>query len=101
MSGENDAGTSNNTQENDQVKGKSPPMSEEDQEKVGKKSGGDMSESVKALVKATMTEELAKFKAGLKSGTQPPTPSGPFNDVGVLGTSLISNMNSYLHAHWL
>ena len=76
MSDKNDAGTSANTPGNNQEKDKSPPSSDGNQEIAGKKSGVNMSESVNALVKATMAEELAKFKAaGSKPGTQPPTPS--------------------------
>ena len=46
---------------------------DENQENVGEKSNGDVSESVKELFRETMVEDLAKFKAGLGSGTEPPT----------------------------
>ena len=42
----------------------SPLMNEENQENAGKRSAGDVSKSVKALVRATMAEELAKVKEG-------------------------------------
>ena len=45
------------------------------QENVGKKSNRDMSESVKTLVRGTKAEKLAKFKAGSRLETEPPTPS--------------------------
>ena len=57
-------------------------MNEGNQENMEKKSDGDVSESVKALVRATMTEELAKLKAGSGSGTAPPIPSGLFHSQG-------------------
>ena len=48
----------------------------EDPEKSNNKGGSKegLSETVKALVKATVGEELAKLKAG--SGTEHPSPSG-------------------------
>ena len=64
MSGERDANTSAASQGDDDRKGKSPLLNEGNQENVEKKTDGDVSESVKALVRATMAEELAKFKAG-------------------------------------
>ena len=83
MSNKNDAGTSTSTIGNDQEKDKSPPSSDGNQENVGNKSGVDVSESVKALVKATVAEELAKFNAaGSKPGTQPPSPSEPLRSKG-------------------
>ena len=57
-------------------------MNEGNQENMEKKSDGDVSESVKALVRATMTEELAKRKAGSGLGTVPPIPSGSFHSQG-------------------
>ena len=50
-------------------------MNEENQENSGKKSDGDVSESVRVLIRATMTEELAKFKAGSVLGTEQPIPT--------------------------
>ena len=83
MSDKNDAGTSTNTPGNDQEKDKLPPPSDGNQENAGKKSGVDVSESVKAFVKATMAEELVKFKAAeSKPGTQPPSPSEPLRSQG-------------------
>ena len=83
MSNKNDAGTSTSTIGNDQEKDKSPPSSDGNQENVANKSGVDVSESVKALVKATVAEELAKFNAaGSKPGTQPPSPSEPLRSQG-------------------
>ena len=51
-------------------------LNEGNQENVEKKSEGDVSESVKALIRATMAEELTKLKAGSGSGTAPSIPSG-------------------------
>ena len=51
-------------------------MNKENQENLGKKSNGDMSESVKAVVRTIMAEEFAKFKAGPGSGAKPSTSSG-------------------------
>ena len=76
MSGEGDASASVMSQENDDGKGKSPVLNEGNQENAEKKSERDVSESVKALIRATMAEELAKLKAGLRSGTAPSIPSG-------------------------
>lgn len=55
-------------------------VNEENQEDVGKKNNGDVSESFKALVKAAMAAELARLKAGL--GTEPPTSSGSVRSQG-------------------
>ena len=83
MSDKNDAGTSTNTPGNDQQKDKAPLWSDGNQENAGKKPGVDVSESVKALAKATMAEELAKFKvARSKPGTQPLSPSEPLRSQG-------------------
>lgn len=58
-------------QGNDQGKGKLP-LTKEEIQNVGKKSDGDVRKSIKALVTAAMPEEFPKFKAGLRSGTEPP-----------------------------
>ena len=76
MSGEGDASASVMSQENDDGKGKLPVLNEGNQENAEKKSEGDVSEWVKALVRATMAEELAKLKVGLGLGTAPSIPSG-------------------------
>ena len=68
MSFERDADTSATSQGNDDGKGKSPLLNEENQENTEKKSDGDASELVKVLVRVTMAEELVKLKAGLGSG---------------------------------
>ena len=54
----------------------------EDPEKSNNKGGSKegLSETVKALVKATVGEELAKLKAGL--GTEHPSPSGSSRNPG-------------------
>ena len=64
MSSERDANALATSQGNDDGKGKSPVLNGGNQENAEKKSDGDVSESVKALVRATMAEELAKLKAG-------------------------------------
>ena len=64
MSGEGDASALAMSQGNDDGKGKSPVLNEGSQENTEKKSEGDVSESVKALIRATMAQELAKLKAG-------------------------------------
>ena len=64
------------SQGNDDRKGKSPVLNEGNQENAEKKSERDVSESVKALIRATMAEELAKLKAGSRLGTAPSIPSG-------------------------
>ena len=64
MSGEGDASASATSRGNDDGKGKLPVLNEGSQENVEKKPEGDLSESVKALIRATMAEELAKLKAG-------------------------------------
>ena len=77
MSGERDANALVTSQGNDDRKGKLPVLNGGNQENTEKKSDGDVSESVKALIQETMAEELAKLKAG--SGleeTAPPIPSG-------------------------
>ena len=71
MSGEGDASASAMSQGNDDGKGKSPVLNEGNQENAEKKSERDLSKSVKALIPATMAEELAKLKAGSRSGTAP------------------------------
>ena len=66
MSGEGDASASAMSRGNDYGKGKSPVLNKDkgNQENTEKKSEGDVSESVKALIRATMAEELAKLKVG-------------------------------------
>ena len=68
-------------QGNDQGKGKLP-LTKEEIQNVGKKSDGDVRKSIKALVTAAMPEEFPKFKAGLRSGTEPPTPSESLHSQG-------------------
>ena len=82
MSSEGDASASATSQGNDDGKGKSPVLNEGNQENSEKKSEGDVSESVKALVQATMAEKLAKLKAGSGLGTAPPILSGLLRSQG-------------------
>ena len=72
MSGERDASTSATSQGNDDGKGNSPVLNEGNQENSEKISKGDVSESVKALVRATMEEELAKLRVGVGNSTTDP-----------------------------
>ena len=90
MSGERDANTSAASQGNDDGKGKLPLLNEGNQENAEKKSNGDVSESVKALVRATMAEELAKLKVGSGSGTAPPIPSGSLHSQGEQRSQILS-----------
>ena len=82
MSGEGDASASVTSQGNDDGKGKSPVLNKGNQENAEKKSEGDVSESVKALIQATMAEELVKLKAGSGSGIAPLIPSGSSRSQG-------------------
>ena len=75
MSGEGDASASVTSRGNDDGKGKLPVLNEGNQENAEKKSEGDVSESVKALIRATKAEELVKLKTGSGSGTAPSIPS--------------------------
>ena len=90
MSGERDANASATSQGNDDGKGKSPVLNEGNQENAEKKSEGDVSELVKALVWATMAEELAKLKAGPGSGTAPLIPSGSSRSQGEQRIQILS-----------
>ena len=88
MSGEGDASALATSRGNDDGKGKSPVLNEGNQENAEKKSEGDVSESVKALIRATMAEELAKLKAG--SGTAPSIPSGSSRSQGEQRNQILS-----------
>ena len=82
MSSEGDASASTTSRGNDDGKGKSPVLNEENQENAEKKSEQDVIESVKMLIRANMAEELAKLKAGSGSGTAPSIPSGSSHCLG-------------------
>ena len=84
------ANTLASTQGNDNRKAVSPLMNEENQENAGKSSAGNMSKSVKALVRATMAEELAKVKEGSGLGTEPPVPSGLLHSEGEQRNQILS-----------
>ena len=88
MSGEGEASASATSRGNDDGKGKSPVLKEGNQENAEKKSEGDVSESVKALIRATMAEELAKLKAGL--GTAPSIPSRSSRSQGEQRNQILS-----------
>ena len=90
MSGERDASTLATSQGNDNGKGKSPVLNEGNQENAEKKSEGNVSESVKALVRETMAEELAKLKAGSGLGTAPPILSGLSRSQGKQRNQILS-----------
>ena len=78
------------SQGDDDRKEKSPLLNEGNQN-VEKKSDGDVSVSVKALVRGTMAEELAKLKAGSGSGTTAlPIPSGSSRSQGEQRSQILS-----------